>query len=305
MADEISVSGPVASMPSPSGIRDVPPAKDIEKLRAEIVRRYETLSPRLKLVAQYVLDHPNDMGLQTLAVIAKRCHVQPSTVVRFAKAMGYAGASDMQRLFREEILASAPSPSYAERIRQFAQRAGDVGTLSPHGLMLEFADSNIVALEHLKQSLRASDLEAAVELIRAAPCVYIIGLRRSFPVASYLAYALRHVDDKRAYLIDGFAGMLGEQSSMVRRGDLLIAISFMPYARETAEVVEGARARGARTIAISDTRLAPVARDADVVFEIKDAEVRQFRSLTASLCLAQTLVISYAFLSDRRARREK
>jgi hypothetical protein len=28
---------------------------------------------------------------------------------------------------------------------------------------------------------------------------------------------------------------------------------------------------------------------------VKDAEFRKFRSLTASLCLAQTLVISYAF----------
>jgi DNA-binding MurR/RpiR family transcriptional regulator len=42
------------------------------------------------------------MGLQTLAVIAGRCKVQPSTVVRFAKAFGYAGATDMQRLFRDE-----------------------------------------------------------------------------------------------------------------------------------------------------------------------------------------------------------
>jgi DNA-binding MurR/RpiR family transcriptional regulator len=171
--------------------------------------------------------------------------------------------------------------------------------------MLEFADNNIIALEHLKQSVRDTDLEKAVGLIAAAPAVYIIGLRRSFPVASYLAYALRHVDEKRAYLIDGVAGMLGEQSGMVRKGDLLIAISFRPYARETAEVVEGARARGARVIAISDTRLSPVARDADVVFEIKDAEVRQFRSLTASLCLAQTLVISYAFQAEGPGRQEQ
>lgn len=303
--DETFVSDSLAFTQPPDEVRNVPAANDLERLRADIVRRYESLSPRLKLVAQYVLDHPNDMGLQTLAVIAKRCHVQPSTVVRFAKAMGYEGASDMQRLFRDEILVSAPSPSYAERIRQFAQRAGEVDVLSPHDLMLEFADSNIIALEHLKQSVRAADIEVAVRMLRAAPSVYIIGLRRSFPVASYLAYALRHVDDKRAYLIDGVAGMLVEQSGMVRKDDLLIAISFRPYAQETAEVVDGARARGARTIAISDSRLSPIAREADVVFEIKDAEVRQFRSLTASLCLAQTLVISYAFQSERSRRKEE
>ena len=46
----------------------------------------------------------------------------------------------------------------------------------------------------------------------------------------------------------------------------------------------------------------PIAAPSDVAFEIKDAEVRQFRSLTASLCLAQTLVISYAFGSDAKPR---
>lgn len=277
--------------------------RDLAALRAEIVRRHDSLSPRLKQVAQFVLDHPNDTGFETLAVIAERCHVQPSTVVRFAKALGYGGASDMQRLFRDEILASAPSPSYAERIRQFAQRADDVDRLSPHDLMLEFADSNIIALEHLKRSLAKADLDAAVALIRAAPAIYIVGLRRSFPVASYLAYALRHVGDTRAYLLDGVAGMLVEQGGMIRHGDLLIAISFRPYAQETADLVEKARERGARLIAISDTRLSPVARDADVVFETKDAEVRQFRSLTASLCLAQALVISYAFQGERSGRK--
>ena len=77
--------------------------------------------------------------------------------------------------------------------------------------------------------------------------------------------------------------------------DVVIAISFRPYADDTAAVAERAKANGAPLIAISDSRLSPIARDAAVCFEIKDAEVRQFRSLTASMCIAQTLVISYAY----------
>jgi DNA-binding MurR/RpiR family transcriptional regulator len=282
----------------------VPATRDIEKLRSDIVQRYDTLSPRLKQVAAFVLENPNDLGLQTLAVIADRCKVQPSTVVRFAKAFGYDGASEMQKLFRDEILSFAPSPSYADRIRQFNERAGSVDVFSPHELMQEFADSNIISLEHLKESTRKTDLERSVALIRDAVSVYLIGLRRSFPVASYLAYALRHVD-KRAYLLDGVAGLLAEQSGMIGKDDVLVAISFRPYAKETAEVAEQAAERGAKVIAISDSRLSPIAREADVCFEIKDAEVRQFRSLTATLCLAQTLVISYAFQIETKGRRER
>ncbi len=267
--------------------------RDIRELREAIVERHDDLSPRLRQVAAYVLDHPNDMGLETLAVIAERCGVQASTIVRFAKAFGYEGASQMQRLFRDELISATPSPSYAERVRQFSERSGDRHSLTPHELLREFSDSNIIALEHLKESIDAKELERAVDLVVRARNVYLVGLRRSFPVAAYLAYALRHID-KPAHLIDGLAGMLIEQSSMLSKDDLLFAISFRPYAKETAEIVDRAREAGAGVISISDSQLSPVSREADISFDIKDAEVRQFRSLTASLCLAQTLVIAYA-----------
>jgi DNA-binding MurR/RpiR family transcriptional regulator len=227
--------------------------------------------------------------------------VQPSTIVRFAKTFGYDGASEMQNLFRDEMIAHPPSPSYAERIREFKRRAGSSRSIAPQDVMQEFAESNILALEHLKSTVKKADLEKSVEMIRAASSVYIVGLRRSFPVAAYLAYALRHVD-KRAYLLDGVAGMLGEQSTMLSSKDLLIATSFAPYAPETVEIVTAAKQQKTRIIAITDSRLSPIAASSDVVFEIKDAEVRQFRSLTASLCLAQTLVISYAFGLDGKSR---
>jgi DNA-binding MurR/RpiR family transcriptional regulator len=270
------------------------PPNNVEALRKDIASRYEELSPRLKQVASYVIDNPNDIGLETLSVIAGRCDAQPSTIVRFAKVFGYNGASDMQRLFRDEILSAAPAPSYSERIRQFRERSDEVDWLSPHNVLHDFTESNIIALEHLREVVSSEDLEKSVELMHNAHTVYLAGVRRSFPVAAYLAYSLSHVE-KRAFLLDGVAGMTSEQSWMLGPDDVVIAISFRPYADDTAAVAERAKANGAPLIAISDSRLSPIARDAAVCFEIKDAEVRQFRSLTASMCIAQTLVISYAY----------
>jgi DNA-binding MurR/RpiR family transcriptional regulator len=270
------------------------PPDNLESLRSAITSQYEELSPRLKQVASFVLDNPNDIALETLAVNAKRCDVQPSTIVRFAKVFGYSGASEMQRLFRDEILTAAPSPSYSERIRQFNERSDSVDRMLPYNVMQEFAESNIIALEHLRDAVRKEDLDRSIDLIQNAHTIYLAGVRRSFPVAAYLAYSLSHVE-KRAFLLDGVAGMTSEQTWMLGEHDLLIAVSFKPYANETLSVVETAAANGVPMIVISDSRLSPVAKNADVCFEIKDAEVRQFRSLTASMCLAQTLVISYAY----------
>ena len=267
--------------------------RDIDELRKAIIAQHDSLSPRLRQVATYVMDHPNEVGLQTQAEIAKNCGVQAPTIVRFAKALGYDGASEMQRLFRDELINASPSPSYAERIRNANLRSGGKRRLTPYELMQEFAQSNIVSLSHLQERVSPEALEQAVSLIEGAKSIYICGLRRSFPVAVWMAYALRHID-KVATLIDGIGGMLSEQSAMISKSDLLFAISFKPYAKETAEAVAQAKLVGATVIAISDSQLSPISREADVSFNIEDAEMWQFRSLTASMCIAQTLVISYA-----------
>src|SRR5690606_14561036 len=88
-----------------------------QALREEIIARYDTLSKRLQQVARYVLDQPNALALETLAVLAQRAGVQPSTIVRFAKAFGYEGAAQMQRLFRNGLISGDSAISYRERVR--------------------------------------------------------------------------------------------------------------------------------------------------------------------------------------------
>ena len=57
-----------------------------EELRAAILERYDGLAKRLQQIARYVLDEPNELALETLAVIAERSGVQPSAIVRFTAA---------------------------------------------------------------------------------------------------------------------------------------------------------------------------------------------------------------------------
>lgn len=265
-------------------------------LRNEFADKFESLSPRLKQVAIYALDNPNDMALETLAVIAGHCDTQPSTIVRFAKQFGYSGASEMQRVFRDHIFNTEPTPSYKERLRRFNEQLETPGEISALQLLREFSAGNVIALEHLAHEASSNAmLTRAIKAIDKAEAVYVIGMRRSFAVAAYLFYTLRHVG-KKAYLLDGTAGMSSEQSSIASRKDLLIAISFQPYGSETATAVENAVRNNAKIISITDSEFSPVGKQAAISFEVKDAEVRQFRSLDASLCLAQTLALGYGIL---------
>jgi len=266
-------------------------AEHLAALRARIAERYDQLSNRLQQIAKFVLDHPNDIALETVVVIAERAGVPPSALIRFAQALDYSGFREMQRVFQAPL--ASRSPSYAERVRSLALDRAEEEHDGPYHFLARFCAASAVALEHIQEVLTPEQLGQAVELLARARQVYVVAQRRSFPVAAYLAYALPH-SEKPTHLLDGLGGMLDEQVRSIQPGDALIAISFSPYARETASIVERAAERKASVIVISDSMVSPISRFADVFFEIKDAEVQGFRSLTASLCLAQTLAVGLA-----------
>src|SRR4030095_15700280 len=122
-----------------------------DELRAAILARYDSLSKRLKQVARYVLDEPNELALETLAVIAERCGVQPSAIVRFAQAFGFSGASQMQRLFRDGLLSANNAIGYGERVRRFSESVSR--TAAGDGLLSEFVEGNILALQNLSETV--------------------------------------------------------------------------------------------------------------------------------------------------------
>jgi DNA-binding MurR/RpiR family transcriptional regulator len=268
------------------------PPGDYDNLREEISLRYESLSKRLRDIARFALDNPSIMALETIASIARTAEVQPSALIRFAKALGYSGFSEMQRIYQNHV--AEQSASYKERIRSEMAAGKPQAADTPHSLLDQYCDANIVSLRNLQAGINEGALENAVKLIREAEHIYIMAQRRSFPVANFLTYMLSHVDC-RTHLLDGQGGMLQEQAQAMTKKDLLIAISFYPYSADTTDIVKLAAANGVPRIGISDSDLSPVCAKSDAGFSIHDAEVHQFRSLSATMVLAQVLATSLAF----------
>jgi DNA-binding MurR/RpiR family transcriptional regulator len=269
------------------------------ELRDLILARYEGFSKRLQQVARYVLDHPDDVALETLTVIAERSGSQPSAIVRFAKALGFTGAGPIQRLLRDSLLASHTTLGYGERVRKFG--AGLDGKVAAHGIGLlleEFADGDILSLQNLRDTIGPDDLAQAVGLLRKAQTVYIVGMRRSFPIAAYLAYSLPQVG-KAAVFVDGVGGLGSQQLRAISSKDLLIAISYHAHAEETVAAHDAAIKAGAMVLSITDSLISPIAKGAAQTLLVRESEVRAFRSLSASICLAQTLVIGLAYEEER------
>ena len=272
---------------------------NLAELRELIGRENDRLTPRLRDAARYLLDHPNDMALNPVATLAGMAKIAPAAFIRLAKSLGYDGYSDLQRLFREP-LQRAVKPTYSERIRHYGGEQTLDNPEDPAAVLRAFSQANIVSLEHLQDDAAAMALKDAIQLIQKARIVHVLGLRRSYAVAAYLAYALNRVGQP-AVQINGLGGAMAEQANLANAQDLLIAISFPPYAADTLRVCHQLQQNGVKRLAITDAFLSPVAKDADVVLEVNDAMVLGFRSLTSAMCLAQTLVVGLAF--DKRSQR--
>ena len=267
-------------------VEDIP--RDFTALHGLISERAQSLPKRLSQVAQYALQHPDEMAFGTAASIAEVAGVQPSTLVRFAQAMGFAGFSDLQDVFqsrlRERVL------SYDERLSHLR---ADAKVHKAAVLFAGFAEAAEKSLGDLRARLDGEKLEKAVHMLAEAETIYLVGLRRSFPITSYMSYAFGKLGGKNQ-LIGATGGLAMEDVSFATKRDCVFAISFAPYASETVALAKATVARGVSLLSVTDSAFSPLAPIADLWFEVSEANFEGFRSLSASMALAMTLTVAVA-----------
>jgi DNA-binding MurR/RpiR family transcriptional regulator len=265
----------------------------VDELIVKIAAAYESLPKQLKSIASYIEQHRSSVMMDRVSDIAQACNVHPSAVVRFSKHFGFSGFSEMQAIFRQAYTEQvAPIRSYQQRIRKLI--TNNRARLRGSDIAREFIDGSRHGLEELATGLHTGAFNEAVDLLVKAKAIYIAGVRRSFAAASYLAYALQHTR-KRVILAPGLGGMHREQISSIRKGDALVAISFLPYGKETQYCLRMAHYNKASTLVITDSQMSPPARFASVLLTVKEGNAFGFRSLTNTICLCQALFIALAY----------
>ena len=265
----------------------------VDELIEKIAAAYESLPRQLKSIASYIEQHRSSVMMDRVSDIAQACDVHPSAVVRFSKHFGFSGFSEMQAIFRQAYTEQvAPIRSYQQRIRKLI--TNNRARLRGSDIAREFIDGSRHGLDELATGLDTGAFNEALDLLVKAKAIYIAGVRRSFAAASYLAYALQHTR-KRVILAPGLGGMHREQISSIRKGDALVAISFLPYGKETQYCVRMAHYNKASTLVITDSQMSPLSRFASVLLTVKEGNAFGFRSLTNTICLCQALFISLAY----------
>lgn len=270
---------------------DVP--TDYEGLRALLLSRRDTMPKRLKQLAAFAMEHPEEVAFGTAAGIAEHAGVQPSTLVRFAKSLGYDGFSHLQQIFRDRL--RERFPDYRERLRVLRHAEGRHGHAA--ALLEGFTAAAAVSLDRLRNSVQPEELARAIDVLAKADTIYLLAARRVFPVSAYCAYAFGKLGI-RAMLIDHIAQLGPDQLATATARDAVLAISFTPYTPVTVDLAAAAAHRDIPVVAITDSAFSPLVSSARVWLEVAEADFGAFRSLSASFALAMALAVGTA---ERRA----
>ena len=260
------------------------PPRDFEALRAALVARSGRLSKRLSQVAQFFLNHPEEVAVSTLVRLADLAAVPPATITRFAKELGFQGFADLQLVFRERLL--GPRLPYAERV----SGAGDKDLDQPGVVFGSFVQAAVQSLLRIEEALDRDQLASCVEVLATTEVVHVAAARGAFGLGAYTVYGLGSIG-RRAQLIDNIGAMRGMQVAAMGPGDTLLAMTFDDYTPETVEVVRLAAARGHPVLVITDNALSPVVSLATHVLYVNEARLGHFRSQIPALVVAQAMIV--------------
>lgn len=249
----------------------------INKIQSEL----PGFSKGQKQIARYILEHYDKAAFMTASRLGMTVGVSESTVVRFATELGYDGYPHLQRALQEMIRNKLTS---VQRMEVSSDRMGGRDVLQT----VLHADMDMI-----RQTLDELDRDAfqgAVDALIGAKRIYILGVRSSSALSNFLGFYFNLLFENVRLVHTNSVSEIFEQVLRVGPGDVVFGVSFPRYSKRTLSAMQYARDRGARVIALTDSRLSPLARVADHLLLARSDMASFVDSLVAPLSVVNALI---------------
>lgn len=245
---------------------------------------WDELTPETQKAARYILENPAEVGVLTVREIARAARVNPNTVVRMARQVGYDGYEEFRAPFREAIRRGTASFPDRARWLQGIAKSDDLG-----GLFADMVGSTLQNIEATFANISAIDLKAAAEVIWASRNVYTLGVGVNNANARNFTY-LASTGMKEFHAIPRPGSTPVDDLAWADDRDVLIAMTCRPFRVEVVEAVRIAREQGLTVIAISDSPASPVILSAQHGFVVSADTPQFFPSSVSTIALLETLL---------------
>jgi DNA-binding MurR/RpiR family transcriptional regulator len=250
----------------------------IEELR----RHYDRLTQSQKRIAEYIIEHSQEVAFSTVDQMAERLDVNPSTIVRFTYRLGLNGFPDLQERMQE--LVRGQLARTGEPINE-SHAAGHLEGTS-FGASLSHDWQN---LHHTIASLDAAALDRAVDALARARWIYVVAGFSTFSVAHYFALVLDRLRSNISLLGPNDVFMPARLVD-IKPEDCLLAFTFPPYAKATYHVAMWAKENKAKVIAVTDSPISALGQIGDIVLLADCTGIGTQNSMVAPMALANALL---------------
>jgi len=241
----------------------------------------ESLTPSQKKLLNYILANDEEAVFLNVQDLATRVKISVATVVRLAKALGYAGFPEFQQelrnLFRDKL-------TTVSRLQKAAQKE-----TSEENVLVKVFQQDIENITETMKQVSVDDFRQFVKALNSAKRIVIIGLRSAHSLAVLMGVSLEFLQ-RDVWIVTPGIGDMWDRLLGLRKDDVVVGICFPRYTKETVEVLRFAHENGIKTLAITDSPISPLANYAQCVLPARCKMDSFIESFTAAMSLINAIV---------------
>jgi len=251
----------------------------------QIEENSRTFSKGQRLIARYITENYDKAAFMTAGKLGKTVGVSESTVVRFATELGYDGYPGMRKAMQEMV---------RSRLTSVQRIAVARDMLDGSNVLKYVMSSDIDKLQITLEELDRPNFDEVVNAIENAKHLYLVGMRSSAALASFMAFYMNFLVDNVRLIHDTTANEVYEQIMHIGPGDVYVGISYPRYSSSSLKAMKFAKSRGATVVALTDNANSPFAAIADICLFAKSDMVSFVDSLVGPMSLINALIVAVA-----------
>lgn len=255
----------------------------MDNLINQIKEKYPGFSKGHKAIATYIINHYDKAAFMTAAQLGKEVGVSESTVVRFPAELGFDGYPSLQKELKQLIKSKLTS---VQRLEVSSSR------IDKDNVLKSVLQSDMNKIKMTLEEIDEENFNAIVEAILNANRIYILGVRSSASLASFLGFYFNLIFENVRLVHTTSVSEMFEQVLNAGEGDVVIGISFPRYSKRTTSAMQFVRKQGATAIAITDNVNSPLAKYANYSIFARSDMNSFVDSLVAPLSIINALIVA-------------
>lgn len=207
-------------------------------MKSRIQDAYSSFTTSERVIADYFLEHEEEVLKESAKVLAERSKTSPATIVRFTRTLGYSGLPALKTdllLNKDNNVADLTS-----ELKQGESVSEIVKTTYHHRLQ---------NLDNTNGMVDVAVMERVIQYMEQARIVYLFGIGGSGIVCSDLCQKLNRYSKPSIYNLDPNT-QISNLASMTSE-DMILLISYSGESKPVLEAAKMAKKVGCKTVGIS------------------------------------------------------